>query len=306
MGSLLKDHEKVAIVTGSTSGIGLAVAKHLHDNGYRVVITGRRPEGQATAASIDPTGRTVIFVRTDVASYASQANLFKVVWDTWGRLDIFIANAGGVDEDSKYNFRRRDASIDDIPPEPNTTCTDTHFKGVIYGTTLATHFMRHNETPGGKIVITGSMIGLHTGSTFPEYSSAKAAVHHWTRTMAAPLKLKENITINCVMPGAVDTPAMPNFSEAFQPEHLTLMPTLIEAYDVFIKDESNEKTGQLVEVAHDKHFYYDLPEYKGGDVSYRNTLAFEPWFSYIHGEKSGLKDALEGPPTFAARPSFGI
>ncbi|KAM0335544.1 hypothetical protein ACHAQA_000592 [Verticillium albo-atrum] len=297
MGSVVKDHQQVAIITGSTSGIGLEVAKHLHGRGYRVVITGRRPEGEATATAIDPSGTTAIFIQANVASYSSQSKLFKDTWDKWGRLDILVANAGGVDEDSKYNFRHRNASVDDIPPEPNTNCSDTHFKGVIYGTTLATHFMRHNETPGGKIVITGSMIGVHPGSTFPEYSSAKAAVHHWTRTMAESLKLKENITINSVMPGAVDTPAMPNFSDAFLPEHLTLMPTLLEAYDVFFNDEANEKTGQLLEVAHDKHFYYEIPEYKGGAVSYRNTLPYEAWFSYIHGEKSGLKDALEGPPS---------
>lgn len=143
--------------------------------------------------------------------------MFKTTWSKWGRLDILVANAGGVDEDSKYNFRRRDTAIDDIPLEPRTNCVDTHFKGVIYGTTLATHFMRHNETAGGKIVITGSMIGVHPGPTFPEYSSAKAAVHHWARTMAPCLKMKENIAINVVMPGAVDTPAMPNFTEAFLP-----------------------------------------------------------------------------------------
>lgn len=74
------------------------------------------------------------------------------------------------------------------------------------------------------------------------------------------------------------------------------MSALLDAYDVFFDDEANEKTGQLLEVAHDKHFYYEIPEYKGGDVSYRNTLAYEAWFAYIHGEKSGLKDALEGSP----------
>lgn len=196
----------------------MQVAKHLHDRGYKVVITGRRPEGEATAASIDPTSTTAIFVQANIASYSSQTNLFKTTWDKWGRLDVLVANAGGVDEDSKYNLRRRNVSVDDIPPEPNTNCNDTHFKGLVYGTTLATHFMRHNQTPGGKIVVTGSMIGLHPGPTFPEYCSSKAAVHHWTRTMAPMLKMRENITINSVMPGAVDTPAMPGFSDAFLPE----------------------------------------------------------------------------------------
>ncbi|KAH6684933.1 hypothetical protein F5X68DRAFT_21217 [Plectosphaerella plurivora] len=295
MGSVARDQHKVAIITGSTSGIGLEVAKHLHSREYRVVISGRRPEGTAIAASIDPTGETAIFVQANVASYESQVNLFKTTWNKWGRLDVLVPNAGGVDEDSKYNFRRRGVSVEDVPPQPNTNCSDTHFKGVMYGTTLATHYMRHNETPGGKIVITGSMIGVHPGPTFPEYSSAKAAVHHWARTMAPLLKQKDNITINVVMPGAVDTPAMPNFSDAFAPEFLTLMPVLIAAYDMFFDDKANERTGELIEVAHDKHFSYEIPEYKGKAVSHRNTLPYEEWFAYIHGEKSGLPGALTEP-----------
>lgn len=79
-------------------------------------------------------------------------------------------------------------------------------------------------------------------------------------------------------------------------DSLTLLPTLLNAYDIFFDDQALEKTGQLLEVAHDKLFYYDVPEYQGHDVSYRNTLPYEPWFSSIHGEKSGLRDAVEMPP----------
>jgi NAD(P)-dependent dehydrogenase (short-subunit alcohol dehydrogenase family) len=193
------------------------VAKRLHSQGYRVAITGRRvPEGEAIAAGLDSTGATAAFYACDVGSYASQAKVFQAVWEKWGRLDALIANAGGVDRGSIYNFARRDAAVTDLPAEPDLTCTDVDFKGVIYGTTLATHFMRHNAPrKGGKIVVTGSMIGVHPCGTFPEYSSAKAGVHHFVRVMAPLLKLKEDITINCVMPGAVDTPAMPDFSTAF-------------------------------------------------------------------------------------------
>lgn len=73
------------------------------------------------------------------------------------------------------------------------------------------------------------------------------------------------------------------------------MPTLIAAYDVYLDDEANERTGELLEVAHDKHFWYEIPEYKGKDVSHRNTLPYEQWFAYMHGEKSGLPGALNEP-----------
>ncbi|KAF3017798.1 hypothetical protein E8E14_009702 [Neopestalotiopsis sp. 37M] len=297
MGSQTITYEKVAIITGSTSGIGLDLAKHLHGRGYRVAVTGRRATlGEQVAKELDPSAETVIFVQSAVESYASQTNLFRTVWKKWGRIDVLIANAGIVDKGSVYNFGHRSADIDDIPDAPDLSCTEIDWKGVVYGTTLAIHFMRHNEKPGGKIIITNSMMAIHPGATFPEYCGAKAAALQWARTMAPLLKSKENITINTVLPGAVDTPIKPGFSLAFLPEHLTLPSCLISAYDLYLDDEANERTGEAIETAHDKHFFYEVPEYKGGDVSFRNTLVFEPWFSGIHGEPSGLKDALIDSP----------
>lgn len=185
-----------------------------------MAIAGRRPDvGVQKALSLDPSGETAVFQQCDVASYSDQATMFKQVWDKFGRLDLFIANAGSVDNGSWYNFRRRGADVNDLPPEPNTICTDSHFKAVMYGTTLATHFMRHNSpTPGGKIITTTSMLGLHPCPTFPEYGSVEAAINHWVRVNAPLLKSKENITINAVMMGPTITPVMPGFGKAFMPE----------------------------------------------------------------------------------------
>jgi hypothetical protein len=72
--------------------------------------------------------------------------------------------------------------------------------------------------------------------------------------------------------------------------------TILEAYDLFINDEDNQRTGETVETAHNGLFWYDVPEHKAGDQDVRNTLVYEPWFTMIHGEKSGLEDALKGPP----------
>lgn len=145
--------------------------------------------------------------------------MFKSVWDRWGRLDLLIANAGRVDNGSWYNFGGRGAAVGDLPPEPDSSCTDTHLKAVMYGTRLATHFMRHNKpTPGGKIIATSSILGIHSCPTFPEYAAAEAGVIQWVRAAAPLLKLKENITINTVMMGPVITPVMPGFAEAFLPE----------------------------------------------------------------------------------------
>lgn len=284
-------------LTFEQSGIGETLAKHLHSLEYKVALSGRRiAEGEANAASLDPDGETAIFVPCDVSSYTSQSKLFQAVWDKWGHMDVLIANAGLVDRDSKYNFRRRDAPVTELPPEPDTSCIDIDLKGVIYGTALATHFMRHNPgNQGGKIIITGSMIGIHPCPTFPEYCAAKAGVVQYMRSMAPLLKSKDNVAMNTVLPGAVDTSAMPDFAEAFLPEHLTLPECLLSAYDLFLDDDANEKVGVAVETGHDKLYTYDVPEYKSGAVAERNTKVYEPWFELIHGEKSKLHSALQGP-----------
>ncbi|PSN59356.1 NAD(P)-binding protein [Corynespora cassiicola Philippines] len=289
--------KQVAIVTGATSGIGSWLAAHLYKRGFRVALCGRREDGHEVASSIDPSGESAIFVQCDIKSYESQKKLFQTVWNKWSRLDVLIANAGCVDRDSKYNFARRDANIEDLPPEPDTSCTDIDFKGTIFGTTLATHFMRHNPGGrGGKIIVTGSMIGIFPCPTFPEYCSAKAAVHQWVKTVGPILQLKENITVNSVMPGGIETPAMPDFSTAFLPEQMTLRSNLIAGYDAYLNDAENVRTGETVEAAHNELIPWGHPEYKSGAFSKRTEKVYEPWFAMVHGEKSGLPGALQGPP----------
>lgn len=63
-----------------------------------------------------------------------------------------------------------------IPPKPDLLCTDVDYKGVVYGTQLAIHFMRKNQTPGGSIVVTASAAAVTPHETYPEYDGAKAAV----------------------------------------------------------------------------------------------------------------------------------
>lgn len=200
-------------------GIGHDLAERLHARGYNVAIAGRRTkDGEAFAKSLDPDGETAIFVECHVEDYESQVRLFRTIWSKWARLDGLLANAGIVDVGSRYNLARRDASVDDVPPRPDLSCCDVDFKAVVYGTELAVHYMRHN--PGGsrgKIIITGSIVGIYPLSTLPEYCAVKAAALQWTRVMA-PMLGKENITINTVLPNAYNTGILPNFEEAYKDE----------------------------------------------------------------------------------------
>lgn len=190
------------------SGIGIDLAKDLHAKGWKVACVGRK---QAPGdALVQELGEDSGFFPADVSNYESQANMFRQVWKTWGRIDALCANAGIVDINSIYILNWRGKGPDDVPPEPDLSCTDINYKGVVYGTQLATHFMRNNSPqPGGKIVVTGSIGGIFPHRSYPEYCGSKAAVIQFIRGAAPLLKSKDNVLINGVLPGIINTPIVP-------------------------------------------------------------------------------------------------
>lgn len=97
-----------------------------------------------------------------MSSYDSQASAFLQVYKKWGHIDALLANAGIVDRSSVYILAHKNASVEDVPPAPDMSCTDVDYKGFVYGTQLAIHFMRHNSPPGGKIIGTASVAGQYS------------------------------------------------------------------------------------------------------------------------------------------------
>lgn len=128
-------------------------------------------------------------------------------------------NAGIVDTSSVYIYDSRNKSIDDVPPAPDMSLVDINYKGVVYCTQLATHFMRYNVVPGGRVIITSSIGSVFPHESYPVYCGTKAAVNQFVRGAAPLLKQKENILLNAVMPGIVQTPIVPpEMIEAVSPE----------------------------------------------------------------------------------------
>lgn len=203
--------------------MGIDLAKHLLTKNYRVALIGRNTTAGNSLASQLNTYNSAQFFQCDVSSYASQAAMFLGVWKTWHRIDLCCFNAGIVDQSSLYIYSHRDKknpSVEDIPLEPDLSATDVCYKGVVYGTQLATHFMRFNAPQkGGRIVVNGSIGGVFPHRAFPEYCGAKAGVIQFVRGVAPLLKQKENILMNVVLPGMVDTPIVPKeMIEAVSPE----------------------------------------------------------------------------------------
>ncbi|KAE8149639.1 hypothetical protein BDV25DRAFT_155974 [Aspergillus avenaceus] len=292
----------VAIVTGGTSGIGADLVKDLHARGWRVACMGRRT--QLGLDSIKGLDENVRFFQGDVSDYQSQATIFKKVFKLWGRIDALCANAGVGDQSSLYNLNRLGKNVDDVPSEPDLSCTDINYKGVMYGTVLATHFMRYNKPhPGGKIVVTGSIVGLFPHQTYPEYGGTKAALNHFVRGVAPILKTKDDIYINCVLPGIVITPIVPpEMFAAVAPEHRTPMKTVLDAFKIFLEDRTG-MAGEMLECSADKLIYYDLPEMGNGPVTKRAVTVWEPLFRIAHGEDSNLPDAIPNVPLSVGAPA---
>ncbi|KAK0924982.1 hypothetical protein LTR91_020258 [Friedmanniomyces endolithicus] len=292
---------RVAIVTGASSGIGEALTRELINRGWFVAMADLR---ESTALT-DEFGSKAKFYETDVASYDAQAKTFAVVFHSHGRIDALCANAGIGDRGSIYILNHR--SKDEIPPAPDLKCTDVDWKGVLYGTQLAIHFMRKNPTPGGAIVATASIVAVHPHASYAEYNGTKAAVLNFVRGSAGVLKVKENIRINCVMPGIVDTAIVPRQmiaavdpSEYVQsslhtstqswPSHPS--PPFVSAYLRLLDDES--LTGQGIECSVDKQLPFTDPPLMNGKHTKRAATVWDPLFKIMHGENSGLADAIAG------------
>ncbi|CAM1505038.1 Fc.00g106750.m01.CDS01 [Cosmosporella sp. VM-42] len=281
--------KRVAIVTGASSGMGEALTEDLVSKGWQVAMTDIQPNAKLASKL----GENASFHKCDVSDYDSQANCFQEVWDKYGRLDALCANAGIVD---KRQVNRPilpgiDPDTLQIPPKPNLLCTDVDYKGVVYGTQLAIHFMRKNKTPGGNIVATASLAAIHPHESYPEYDGAKAAVYNFVRATARVLKIKENIRINCVLPGIVATNIIPpEMIAAVTPECLTPVSTIVAAYNKCLEDES--LSGEAIECSAEKMLFTPRPEYQNGRVSRRACTVWDPLFKMYHNELSQLPDAI--------------
>lgn len=168
----------------------------------------------------------------NVLSISASLPGFRHACNITNRQSVFIANAGIGDKTSFYNLSRRSEPVDSIPPIPDLSCTEINYKGTVYGTILAIHFMRHNPIPGGKIIFTSSVIGIYACPIIPEYSCTKAASVALARSMAPVLLRQDNITINVVLPGGYDTDIMPDFNTAFLPQqyvHMLSFPDLLSS-----------------------------------------------------------------------------
>jgi NAD(P)-dependent dehydrogenase (short-subunit alcohol dehydrogenase family) len=182
---------KVAVVTGGTSGIGLAAAKRFAAEGAYVFITGRRqPELDAAVKEI---GKHVTGVRGDVSILADIDRLYDAVQQQKRPIDVLFANAGGGEF----------APLGAITEEHFDRTFAINVKGVLFTVQKALPLLRD----GGSIILTGSTTGTKGSPAFSVYSATKAAIRNFARNWILDLK-DRHIRVNTLSPGPIDTPGL--------------------------------------------------------------------------------------------------
>jgi 3-oxoacyl-[acyl-carrier protein] reductase len=184
--------KRVALVTGSSTGIGAAVAQRLAGAGFNVVVNySRNPDsGRATFDACTAAGSDTLLVQCDVSDEASVRGMVAAVKDKYGRLDVVCSNAGISIETPPGKFDQ--IEVDDW---------DRVFAVNVRGPFLIAKHTRAllDEAEEPCIVNTASIVGLRPGAAPLPYSASKAAVISMTQTLAAALGPK--IRVNAIAPG---------------------------------------------------------------------------------------------------------
>lgn len=186
---MLRLQDKVAVVTGGSSGLGLATAQRFAREGAFVYITGRRQDELNMAVAL--IGDRATAVRGDVQNLQDLDRLYERIKRERGGIDVLVANAGFID------------------PEPLTEVTEQNFdrtfginvRGLLFTVQKALPLFRD----GGAIVLISSIAAFKGIPRYTSYSATKASVRSFVRTWTAELK-DRGFRVNAISPGAIDTP----------------------------------------------------------------------------------------------------
>ena len=230
---------KTALITGSSSGIGKALAIGFAKYGVNIIVTGRNQERMdETKKEIESAGRKAITIPANVQNYDECAKVVKAGIEEFGNLDILINNAG---YSRLYPITHRK-----LTPEIINNILITNVMGPYYFSHASIPHMI--ESGGGSILITGSLAVLTPMPGWVAYSMSKSSLTGFTQALAVEMKSK-NINVNTIMPRMVKTPMLYGMSEELIKAMNPMTPeSLVDFYAFFATENGRKVTGLNVRV----------------------------------------------------------
>lgn len=202
-----KLQNKVAVITGGTSGMALATAKLFVEEGAYVFITGRRKDQLDKA--VKSIGKNVTGVQGDASKLDDLDRLYEVVRKEKGKIDVLFASAGQGEI------------------MPISKATEEHFDKIFNLNVRGTFFTVQKAlslfNDGGSIILNGSIASIKGFPGFGVYCSSKAAVRSFARTWTVDLK-ERNIRVNVLSPGTIDTPILDPLGQEAKDYFISLIP----------------------------------------------------------------------------------
>jgi len=186
---------KVAIIAGGTKGIGLGIALEFVREGARVVVGGTTDKtGEAAVREIEAMGGKGLFINCDVSSLPALDHIIEQTVQEFGRLDIYVANAG-INDPDKTHFM-------DITPDQYDRIMGVNLRGMFFG---GRQMIRQGE---GGVIINMSSVNAHLGlDAQVVYTTSKGGVQQLTKVQAVALA-PHNIKVNAMAPGPIETELM--------------------------------------------------------------------------------------------------